>query len=76
VLLDGRRKVAPMGPETLCRTKALEEKAMRDEAEPAVTVTAPMHELLLPVVAASSRFDYFNAVCTDVKVVFSFDPRP
>jgi len=75
-LLDRRCNVAPMSADAFARAEALEAKPMRNEAEPAVTVTAPMHEPILPVVAACAAFDYFNAVRTDVNVVVSFDPRP
>src|SRR5260221_8406367 len=57
-----------MSSETFARAESLEEKAMRNKTEPTVTVTAPVHELLLPG-AVIRQLDYFNAVCAVANAV-------
>ena len=57
-----------MSSETFARAESLEEKAMRNKTEPTVTVTAPVHEPLLPG-AVTWAFDYFSAVCAVAKAV-------
>jgi len=50
-LIDRCCQIAPMNADAFCRAKALEEKAMRNKPEPTVTMTAPVHELLLHLAA-------------------------